>query len=121
MQDVLNDVGEQFTQVFQEPNVKRAFTILGKKSGESRANTALRSKAANAIIDRIPSIRMILEELDIEPIEGLELLNDPLIGPVLQGFLKIGAEGLAGLLPQGLNIPGLTIPNGSSGSSSEVF
>lgn len=91
---VSEQIGDNIKQTFADPNVSKAFSILGKKSGESRANNALREKAAEKILEGIPSIGFILDQMDLTPIEGLQLLNDPLIGPTIQGFLQKGMKGL---------------------------
>jgi hypothetical protein len=100
IQTILNDVGAsvsgQLKEAFLDPNVKKAFSILGKQSGEVRANDALREKAADKLLEGYPAIGMILDQLDLTPIEGLQLMNDPLVGPMIRGALQKGLEGLQG-------------------------
>lgn len=96
--EVLNDVGisigDQLKQIFENPTVKKAYSILGKQSGEVRADAALRNKAADKLLEGYPSIGFILDQLDLTPVEGLQLLKDPLIGPFIQGALQKGLKGL---------------------------
>lgn len=96
MQNVLNDVGSQITDIIAEPNVKRAMSILGSKSGEVRADNALRTKAADAIVGQSPVIERILSEIDITPLEGLKLMNDPIFGPYIQTAIQKFTEGISG-------------------------
>ena len=94
-------ISEQLNETLSSPNMKRAMSILGQKSGESRASDALRNKAANAIVEQSPVVKFALDKIGISPLEGLQLMNDPLIGQSIQGligsFLK--GEG-AGQSPQ---------------------
>lgn len=94
IQQVLNDVGQsvaqQFSEVFEKPMVKKSMTILGKESGEVRADKALREKVANNFLESYPSAKFILDQLDITPLEGLQLMRDPLIGPLIQNVVSGG-------------------------------
>lgn len=98
IQQILDDVGhsisEQMTQIFEKPQVSRAMSVLGKQSGEVRATKALRNKAADGLLAQYPSIKMVLDQLDISPIEGLQLMNDPIVGPMIKGALAKGIKGL---------------------------
>ena len=98
--EILNDVGasigEQFGEIFEKPTVKQAMSLMGKKSGEVRASNALRNKAADKLLEGVPSINFILDQLDLTPVEGLQLMNDPLIGPIIKGALQKGFKGLVG-------------------------
>lgn len=98
LEDVAVSAGEQITEglktTFADPNVKKAFSVLGKQSGEVRADDALRNKVADKIMEEVPSINYILEQLDLTPIEGLKLMQDPIIGPYIQGFIQKGLKGL---------------------------
>lgn len=99
IQQVLDDVGasisEQLGDIFAKPAVSKAMSVLGQKSGEVRANKALRNKAAEGLLARFPSAKFILDQLDITPIEGLQLMNDPIVGPMIQGALQKGLSGLS--------------------------
>lgn len=103
IQNVLDDVGGQITATLKDPQVKHAMSIMGKKSGEVRADSALRERVADSVISQSPVIERVLEELDITPIEGLKLMNDPLFAPIINqvmGKLKSGqGEGSGGGLP----------------------
>lgn len=87
MQQAINDIGKQLKKTFGDPNVKRAMSILGSQSGESRADNALREKAADAIVSQSPMIGMVLEQFGISALDGLKLMNDPLFQPLIQKFL----------------------------------
>lgn len=99
IQQVLDDVGasisSQLSEIFSKPAVSKAMSVLGKKSGEVRANKALRNKAANALLGQYPSVGLILDQLDMTPVEGLQLMKDPLIGPIIQGALSGGLKGFS--------------------------
>lgn len=84
IQEALNTVGAQISKTFGEPQVKRAMSVLGKQSGEVRADKALRKKAAGAVIDRMPALGMVLKQIGISPLEGVKLLNDPVFGPLIR-------------------------------------
>ena len=97
VQEVLDDVGtsiaEQLSGLFEKPMVKRAMSTLGKQSGAVRADNALRDRAANKILESYPSINLVLDQLNMTPTEGLQLLNDPLIGPFIKGAISKGLSG----------------------------
>lgn len=103
LEDVAVSAGEQITTLIKNeltgPQISKAMSVLGKKSGEVRANNALRSKAANKLLEGIPSINFILDQLNITPVEGLQLMNDPLIGPFIRGALQKGIAGLGAAAP----------------------
>ena len=98
MQNVLDDVGAQLSEIFANPTIKKAYSIMGKQSGEVRADDALRDKVADKIIEASPVVGKICEWLDIEPLEGLKLINDPLLAPMIQRFIQGG-----GFVPQSLS------------------
>ena len=92
LEDVAVGAGESITEslkaTFETPNVKKAMSILGKQSGDVRADKALRNKAADAVMDMQPVIKMVLDKIGLSPLEGLQLLNDPTFGPMIQGFIQ---------------------------------
>lgn len=94
LNDVGEDIGEQFSNIFEKPTVKQAMSVMGKRSGEVRASDALRNKAANKILESYPSIGFILDQLNLSPIEGVQLINDPLIGPMIKGVISKGLQNL---------------------------
>lgn len=87
MQNVLNDVGNQFTEIFEKPAVKHAMSVMGKASGVSRASDAALNKFNQNIGNLIPSVQMISERMDMSPIELMSLWNDPLVGPMIKNFV----------------------------------
>ena len=106
MQQAINDIGEQLTEGItaniKDPQVKRAMSIIGKKSGDVRADKALREKISNKIIEESPLIGKVLEYFDVTPYEGLKLLNDPFLAPWIQKFLASGVMPTQeGQTPQG--------------------
>jgi len=88
VQNVLTDIGEQLKTTFADPMVKRGMSIIAGKSGEVRADNALRAKVANKVVGESPVIEQILAYFDIDAVDGLKLLNDPLLAPIIQGFLS---------------------------------
>ena len=119
VQGILNDVGasisEQFSNIFKEgiqsPVVSKAMGILGKASGEVRADKATKKKVIEAVMEQQPGLSVILERIGISPEEGFSLLRDPTFGPIIQGFLAKGLGGI-GKLAQGFD------GGGGSGSGS---
>ncbi|MBA7534781.1 hypothetical protein ES705_27030 [subsurface metagenome] len=105
---IFDELGGNISKVFEEgfktPAVSKAMGVLGKKSGEVRADKALVKKVAAQAMDQIPGIGLILKQFDLTPVEGLKLMNDPLIGPLIargiaaaQGAIgKIGVGGGGG-------------------------
>lgn len=100
IQEVLDDVGasigEQLSSVLEKPMVKRSMSVLGKESGKVRANDALKNRVADKIMSQRPFIKRVMEEFEISPIEGLQLLNDPDIGPFLQRGISVFTKNLGG-------------------------
>lgn len=98
------DISETFKEIVTNPTVKASFTAMGKKSGEVRASAALKNKVADKAIGQNIVLKKALEYLDISPIEGLQLLNDPTIGPTIRGLMATfegSAQGLLGGLGGG--------------------
>lgn len=88
IQGVLNDVGNQLTETFAKPSVARAMGIIGAHGHESQSDNALREKVAEKVVSESPVIGKALEYFGISPVEGLKLMNDPLLAPLIQGFLN---------------------------------
>lgn len=104
-QQIFDDFGEGIGKTFAEgvkdPMVKRAMTTLGAKSGEARASKALQKKVADKIVGQNVLLQKGLEYLDISSVEGLELMNDPTLGPVIRNMMAQIAKGAGGLLGGG--------------------
>lgn len=109
LDDVGSSIGEQLTSIFEKPVVKASMTNLSKKSGEVRADKALRNRVAEKAIGSNVLLKKALDYFDVTPIEGLQLMNDPMIGPFIQRFIANLAQGGQGLLK------GFNNPMGSSG------
>ena len=111
IEQILVEVGGGITEdlkgVFEKPMVKRAMSTLGKQGGEARASKALKNKVAEKALGQNIILKKALEYLDITPMEGLELMGDPQIGPVIRnlmaGFQKGGSNILGGLSAAGSN------------------
>ena len=103
IQSVLNDVGESISEQinanFSTPSVKRAMSVLGKESGAVRTNAALQNKVADKVISENPIIARVLDYFDISPLEGLQLMNDPMFSGLIQ---KYAGQFLGGEKPKEL-------------------
>ena len=95
VQEGLDTIGTTFSEVFEKPQVKRAMTVLGKQSGEVRASDALKERIAEKAIGNSILIKKACEYFDITPVEGLELMQDPTFGPLIQGFIQKGGASLS--------------------------
>jgi len=62
--------------------------ILGKQSGVVRADTALKNKVADKLLDNQPVLKRVIDYFDISPMEGLQLINDPMISNLIGKFLS---------------------------------
>lgn len=120
LDDVGQSIGEQFSGIFEKPAVSKAMSVLGKKSGMVRADAALRKKAADGIIQQIPAAGFVLDQLGMTAEEGLRLLNDPMIGPMIQNMLSKGTGGLQNLLT-GFGSGGGSLPSASSSGNNGEF
>lgn len=101
LQGALNDVGEQLSGIFKEPQVKRAMSVLGKQSGEVRADKALKNRVADKALGQSVIVKKALDYFGLSALEGLELMQDPTFGPIIQGFIAKGGQGLL----KGFNSP----------------
>lgn len=110
--DFSEGLGNVFTEGLQNPTVKRAMGVLGKKSGEVRADAALRNRVAEKAVGSNVLLKKALEYFDVTPVEGLQLMNDPLVGPFIQRFMANLAQGGQGLL-KGLGRSGFGGDNNS--------
>lgn len=93
--DLGGSIGEQFQILFEKPSVSKAMSVLGKASGDKRADAALRKKAAESVIGQYPAAGFVLKQMGMTPLEGIKLINDPMIGPMIQKFMANGAKGLS--------------------------
>jgi len=95
-QQVFDDFGgsmsENLESIFEKPMVKKSMTVLGKQSGEARADKALQKKVAQQAVDQIPAMGLILKQFNLTPLEGLKLMNDPLIGPLIQRGIAMAGK-----------------------------
>ena len=85
--DVAGQISESFQEVFETPSVSRAMSVLGKKSGQVRADKAVLNKFSDNLPEIMPSLGILAEKLDMEPLEMVQLTNDPLVGPIIQRFI----------------------------------
>lgn len=97
LQDAFNQIGEQLTKIFKDPMVSRSMSVLGKKSGDVRASKALRNRVAEKAIGQSPLIARALDYFDLSPIEGLQLMNDPVVGPIIQRTIGSLQQGLGNM------------------------
>lgn len=94
LQGALNDVGKQLSGIFKEPQVKRAMSVLGKQSGEVRADKALKNKVAEKALGQSVIVKKALDYFGLSALEGIELMQDPTFGPIIQGFISKSSQGL---------------------------
>lgn len=85
--DVASQISENFQAVFETPSVSRAMSVLGKKSGQVRAEQAVLNKFSENLPEIMPSMGFLADKLDMEPLEMVQLMNDPIVGPTIQKFL----------------------------------
>ena len=102
LQGALNDVGGQLSEIFEKPQVQRAMSVLGKKSGDVRADKALKNRVADKALGQSVIVKKALDYFGLSALEGLELMRDPTFGPIIQGFISKGGQGLL----KGFNSPG---------------
>ena len=98
IQAILDDVGasisETFEGTFKNPAVKNFMSQMGKKSGDVRADKALKERVADKALGNSILIKKACEYFGITALEGLELMQDPTFGPIIQGFIQKGGQGL---------------------------
>lgn len=98
IQDGLNTVGETLSELFEKPVVKASMSHLGKMSGDVRAAKALKKRVAETVVSKNLLLKKGLEYLDISYEEGLELMADPTLGPVIRNVMASLQDGASGLL-----------------------
>lgn len=96
LQGALNDVGNQLSDIFEKPQVKRAMSVLGKESGQVRASSALKNRVADKALGQSIVVKKALDYFGLSALEGIELMQDPTFGPIIQGFIMKGGQGLLG-------------------------
>ena len=100
--DVGESIGEQLTGIFKDPMVKQSMSVMGKKSGDVRADKALKNRVADKALGQSVIVKKALDYFGLSALEGLELMQDPTFGPIIQGFIQKGGQGLL----KGFNSPG---------------
>ena len=98
IQAILDDVGagisETFEGTFKNPAVKNFMSQMGKKSGDVRADKALKSRVADKALGQSVIVKKALDYFGLSALEGIELMQDPTFGPIIQGFIQKGGQGL---------------------------
>lgn len=80
---------EGIESTLSKPAVSKAMGILGKRSGEVRANDAAFNKVADFVVNSDPIVKTIVDQVGIDPTTALGLLSDPRIKNIL-GLLGSG-------------------------------
>lgn len=111
--DIAGDIASKFEGTFANPNVKRAMTILAEKGHDSRASKATIEQFKESLHNVDPIISLASEKLGMEPVQLLEIWNDPRYGPMVQGIVgKFAGPMLQNMtkgISQGSNIPSKNI------------
>ena len=100
------DISATFKEIVTNPTVKASFSNMGKQSGDVRAAKALKKRVADTVVSKNILLKKGLEYLDISSVEGLELMADPTLGPVIRnvmGSLQEGTSNFLGGLGGGQN------------------
>ena len=92
------DISAAFTEIVSKPVVKASMSQLGAKSGDVRAAKALKKKVADTIVSKNLLLKKGLEYLDISSEEGLELMADQTLGPVIRNVMASLQDGASGFL-----------------------
>lgn len=99
IQNVIDDVSEEFKSTFAEPNVKKAFSILGKQSGDARSVRAVQDNIATNVIDQqLGGLKMIAGQLGFDVDEMIEQYGATSVLQGIQQFLPM----VKGFLPKSL-------------------
>lgn len=93
---VAEQIKDMISEQFLNPNVKRFFSHIGTEGGEVKTDKALQKRVANTLLEQYPAAGIILDKLNITPVEALKLMNDPLIGPRINQALAQLTGGLQG-------------------------
>ncbi len=92
------DISATFKEIVTNPTVKASFSNMGKQSGDVRAARALKKRVADTVVNKNVLLKKGLEYLDISSVEGLELMADPTLGPVIRNVMASLQDGASGLL-----------------------
>ena len=92
------DISAAFSEIVSKPVVKASMSQLGSKSGDVRAARALKKRVADTVVSKNLLLKKGLEYLDISSVEGLELMADPTLGPVIRNVMASLQDGASGLL-----------------------
>ncbi len=92
------DISATLEEIVTNPTVKASFSNMGKLSGDVRAANALRKRVADTVVGKNLLLKKGLEYLDISSEEGLELMADPTLGPVIRNVMASLQDGASGLL-----------------------
>lgn len=92
------DISSTFSEIVSKPVVKASMSQLGAKSGDVRAAKALKKRVADTVVSKNLLLKKGLEYLDISSVEGLELMADPTLGPVIRNVMASLQDGASGLL-----------------------
>ncbi|MBA7530797.1 hypothetical protein ES705_23008 [subsurface metagenome] len=91
-------ISATFKEIVTNPTVKASFSNMGKQSGDVRAARALKKRVADTVVGKNLLLKKGLEYLDISSVEGLELMADPTLGPVIRNIMASLQDGASGLL-----------------------
>ncbi len=92
------DISATFKEIVTNPTVKASFSNMGKQGGDVRAAKALKKRVADTVVSKNILLKKGLEYLDISSVEGLELMADPTLGPVIRNVMGSLQDGASGLL-----------------------
>ncbi|MBA7530986.1 hypothetical protein ES705_23197 [subsurface metagenome] len=116
--DFGGSIGETFEGLVKDPMVSRSMSVLANKGGDVRAARALKKRVADTIVSKNVLLKKGLEYLDISSEEGLELMADQTLGPVIRNVMGSLQDGASGLLSgfgggqrQGQRNDGNRVPN----------
>lgn len=99
LQEVGEGFGEQLKKTFATPNIKRAFSILGQQSGDTRRESGAERVIAEGILSNVtPEIKIILDQI------APNIIEDYGAETVLRLVAKYGPM-LSKFLPKSLNTP----------------
>jgi len=92
------DISTSLQEIVTNPTVKASFSQLGKQSGDVRAAKALKKRVADTVVSKNMLLKKGLEYLDISSEEGLELMADQTLGPIIRNLMGSLQEGTSNFL-----------------------